>query len=127
MTVSLLSALLLSLPSGIDAARFARIDDAVNEAIARDACPGAVVLVVHRGEVVYRKAFGQRAKEPAAVPMTIDTIFDLASLTKPVATASSVMLLDERGKLTLTDSVAKYLPDFAAKGKDKITLDHLLL
>jgi uncharacterized protein YbbC (DUF1343 family)/CubicO group peptidase (beta-lactamase class C family) len=113
--------------AGVDAARLARIDDAVKDGIARGDCPGAVVLVAHRGEVVYRKAFGLRAKQPAAVPMTVDTVFDLASLTKPVATASSVMLLVEQGKLSLSDPVAKHLPAFAAKGKDKTTLEHLLL
>jgi uncharacterized protein YbbC (DUF1343 family)/CubicO group peptidase (beta-lactamase class C family) len=128
----LLSAVLLLLgasraAAGIDPARLARIDEAVKDGIARGNCPGAVVLVVHQGRVVYRKAFGDRAKQPEAVPMTVDTVFDLASLTKPLATASSVMLLVERGKLRLSDPVAKYLPDFAAKGKDKITLEHLLL
>ena len=59
--------------------------------------------------------------------MTVDTVFDLASLTKPLATASSIMLLVEQGKLRPSDPVARYLPAFAAKGKDKITVEQLLL
>jgi CubicO group peptidase (beta-lactamase class C family) len=76
---------------------------------------------------VWRKAYGLRARQPARVPMTVDTVFDLASLTKPVATATSVMLLVERGKLQLTDRVADHLPTFGQKGKDRITVENLLL
>lgn len=108
-------------------AEWGRIGTAVNDAIGRNELPGAVVLVLHKGEVVYRKAFGHRAKQPKEVAMTPDTIFDLASLTKPIATATSVMLLVEQGKLRLTDPVAKYLPEFGANGKEKVTVEHLLL
>jgi serine-type D-Ala-D-Ala carboxypeptidase len=104
-----------------------RIDGAIRKGIERGDCPGAVVLVVHKGRVVWRKAYGDRARQPAVVPMTADTVFDLASLTKPVATASSVMLLVERGKLRLSDRVADHIPAFGAKGKDKITVENLLL
>jgi CubicO group peptidase (beta-lactamase class C family) len=112
---------------GVSAERLAKIDDAVRKGIDRGDCPGAVVLVVHKGAVVWRKAYGDRARQPAVVPMTTDTVFDLASLTKPVATASSVMLLIERGKLHLTDHVADHIPAFGAKGKDKVTVENLLL
>jgi CubicO group peptidase (beta-lactamase class C family) len=103
------------------------IDAAVEAAVARGACPGAVVIVVHRDEVVYRKAFGHRAVVPGKVPMTADTVFDLASLTKPVATGTSVMRLIEWGKLGLDDPVAKHWPAFAADGKDAVTVGQLLL
>src|SRR5262245_1688910 len=83
-----------------------RLDRTVQQAIERGELPGAVILVLHRGEVVYRKAHGFRSKHEAATPMTIDTMFDLASLTKPLATATSIMILAERGKLRLTDTVA---------------------
>ena len=99
----------------------------MREAIDRADCPGAVVLVVHKGRVVWRKAYGLRAKQPAEVAMTADTVFDLASLTKPVATAMSVMLLVEQGKLRLSDHIADHIPAFAAKGKDKITVENFLL
>src|SRR4029077_6019304 len=72
------------------------------------------------------KAFGRRALEPRREAMTVDTIFDLASLTKVVATTTSVMQLVERGKVRLNDAVAKYLPEFAQNGKEDITVRQLL-
>src|SRR5207253_4531979 len=77
--------------------------------------------------VAFRKAYGQRAKQPTEAAMTADTLFDLASLTKPIATATSVMLLLERGKLRLTDRVVDHLPEFAPHAKDRITVEQLLL
>src|SRR5262245_54351414 len=71
---------------GLDAERLARIDAVVASAIKDGQCPGAVVLVLRRGQVVFRKAYGHRATQPKAEAMTADTVFDLASLTKPVAT-----------------------------------------
>jgi uncharacterized protein YbbC (DUF1343 family)/CubicO group peptidase (beta-lactamase class C family) len=116
-----------SLAAGIDKARLGRIDAVAEATIRRGGCPGAVVVVVHRDEVVFRKAYGQRAKVPQPVPMTPDTVFDLASVTKPVATATSIMLLIERGKLRPSDRVAKYWPEFAANGKQDVTVEHCLL
>ncbi len=112
---------------GASGQRLDRIDGAVKQALDRGDAPGAVVLIAHRGRVIFRRAYGLRAKEPAEAPMTVDTLFDLASLTKPLATAPCVLLLEERGKLRLSDPVARYLPAFAAKGKDKITVEQLLL
>jgi CubicO group peptidase (beta-lactamase class C family) len=127
-----LPCLLLPLPAlGADgpkiAERLARIDAVVNRAIDRGQLPGAVVLILHHGEVVYRKAFGKRSIRPAAVPMTTDTVFDLASLTKPLATATSIFVLVEQGKLSLSDPVAKHWPDFGKDSKDKLTIEQLLL
>src|SRR5262249_12393125 len=104
-----------------------RIDGAVKAAIEKGDLPGAVVLVLHRDKVIFRRAYGLRSKKPTEVAMTTDTVFDLASLTKPIATATSLMLLAEQGKVGVTDPVAKYLPAFAAKGKEKITIEQLLL
>jgi CubicO group peptidase (beta-lactamase class C family) len=112
---------------GLDAKRLALIDAPINDAIKAKQCPGAVVLIVRQGRVAYRKAYGNRAVEPKAEAMTADTIFDLASLTKPVATAASVLHLVQKGKLRLDDAVAKHLPSFDRKDKDRITLEHLLL
>src|SRR5579885_3372705 len=103
-----------------------RIDTAVNDAISRGQLPGAVVLVLHRGEVIHRKAYGLRCKQPAE-PMTADTVFDLASLTKPVATAACLFVLVEQGKLRLSDRVAQHWPAFGKNGKEKITVEQLLL
>jgi CubicO group peptidase (beta-lactamase class C family) len=120
--------LLLLLAAPLTAAdRFAPIDEAVNAAVARGDCPGAVVLVVHKDEVVFRKAYGHRALQPTKVEMTADTIFDMASLTKPVATATSVFVLVEQGKLKLSEKVATYWPEFAANGKEGVTLEHLMV
>src|SRR5262245_37812502 len=88
------------------------IDGVVQQALERAELPGCVILVVHKDLVVFRKAYGLRAKEPKAVAMTADTLFDLASLTKPIATATSLMILMEQGKLCLADRVAQHLPAF---------------
>lgn len=112
---------------GIDADKLTKIDGAVAAAIGRNECPGAVVVVVHDGAVTFRKAYGHRAVVPAKVPMTLDTVFDMASLTKPIATGTSVMRLVEQGKLKFSDTVAKHWPAFAANGKDSVTIEHLLL
>ena len=114
--------------AGMSQERLARIDRAVEESIAKKECPGAVVLVGRRGKVVFRKAYGHRAVLPEVEPMMIDTVFDVASLTKPVATATSVMVLVEEGKLRLADRVAKLLPEFALGGgeREKVTVEELL-
>ena len=109
------------------APNFATVDSAVEAALKRGDCPGAVVLVVHKDEVVLRKAYGNRVVEPEKVPMTADAIFDLASLTKPIATGTSIMLLVEKGMLHPEDKVAKHWPAFAAKGKGDVTIAQLLL
>jgi uncharacterized protein YbbC (DUF1343 family)/CubicO group peptidase (beta-lactamase class C family) len=111
---------------GFDPARLARIDDVVNRALDDKAVPGAVVEVGRRGKIAYAKAFGRRAILPADEPMTRDTVFDMASLTKPVATATSVMVLVEQGRLRLDDRLGKLLPDFDNHGKGPITVDQLL-
>jgi uncharacterized protein YbbC (DUF1343 family)/CubicO group peptidase (beta-lactamase class C family) len=88
--------------------------------------PGGVVLIGHDGKVVYRKAFGLRSTEPVREPMTPDTIFDLASLTKCVATTTSIMELVQEGKVRLNEPVATYLPEFAQNGKGDITIRELM-
>lgn len=110
-------------PSG---ARFDGMAAVVEEAMAARLLPGAVVLVGRGGEVLYEKAFGQRAVSPAAEPMTADTIFDLASLTKVIATTTSIMRLVEQGRVRLNDPVAAFVPGFERYGKDAITVRHLL-
>ena len=110
----------------MSAARLAFIDAAVAESIVRKELPGAVVLVARRGRVVWRKAYGARALVPAREAMTADTIFDLASLTKVVATATSIMILVERGKVRLADPVSRYIPELKGEGRERITVEHLL-
>ncbi len=100
------------------------LDQAVEQAIREDRIPGAVLLIGHQGQIVHRKAYGKRALVPAPEPMTVDTIFDLASLTKVVATTSSLMKLFEEGKFRLNDRVTQYLPEFQ-EGKSPITIRNL--
>ena len=88
--------------------------------------PGAVIVIGHRGKIVYHRAFGYRALEPKREAMTEDTLFDLASLTKVVATTTAVMQLVEAGKLCLDEPVGMYWPAFRNNGKDEITVQELL-
>lgn len=103
----------------------ADIDAAIEEAIAANKIPGAVCLIGQPGKILHFKAYGQRALVPAREAMTTDTIFDAASLTKVVATTTSVMRLFEQGKIRLADKVTAYLPDFQ-NGKSDITVRQLL-
>jgi uncharacterized protein YbbC (DUF1343 family)/CubicO group peptidase (beta-lactamase class C family) len=107
-------------------ARWQRIDELIDEAIREKKLPGAVVLVGQRDRVLYEKAYGFRALEPQREAMTLDTMFDVASLTKVVATTTSVMVLIEQGKLRLSDRVATYVPGFERYGKQDITIRHLM-
>lgn len=103
----------------------ADIDRAVQGSILDKKLPGAVVVIGQPGKVLHRAAYGNRALVPAPEPMTIDTIFDAASLTKVVATTSAVMRLFEQGRIRLSDPVTAYLPTFQ-NGKTEITVRHLL-
>ena len=100
--------------------------DAIVEAGVRDGLyPGAVLVIGHQGQVVHRKAYGSRALVPEREPMTVDTIFDIASLTKVVATTPALMLLVERGKLRIDDPVTTYLPEFQG-GRSDIAVRDLM-
>jgi len=116
----------LSAATGFDATRLATIDQIAADEIQKGNIPGAVVLVGRNGQLAYIKAFGDRARVPAVEPMGVDTIFDMASLTKPMATATAVMILVEEGKIRLSDPIRKYLPDWNNHGKGSITIDQLL-
>ncbi|MEZ6087298.1 MAG: serine hydrolase domain-containing protein [Pirellulaceae bacterium] len=111
---------------GMRVDRLRKIDDVVDDGIRRGNMPGCVVCIGYRGNIVWLKAYGDRQVEPEREPMTTDTVFDLASLTKPIATATSVMLLAERGAIEVDAPVSKYLPDFVSHGKDTITIGQLL-
>jgi len=103
------------------------VDAVIQQAISDGNIPGAVLVVGHNGNIIYRKAYGARALEPRREAMTLDTVFDLASLTKVVATTTAVMQLVEQGKVRLNDAVAKYLPEFAQNGKEDIMVRQLLM
>ncbi len=106
--------------------KFVAVDAAVERAIQDGQIPGAVLLIGRKGEVVYRKAYGESSLEPKRAPMTPETVFDMASLTKVLATTSSVMRLFEQGQIRLNDPVAKFIPEFGKYGKEEITIRQLL-
>ena len=106
---------------------FELIAPIVKQGIKDGKMPGAVVIIADHDKVLYRRAFGNRQVEPVAERMTLDTVFDLASLTKPIATTTSVMKLIDEGKLSPQAKVSEYLPGFGKHGKDVITVEDLLL
>ncbi len=107
--------------------RLTVLDRVINEAIAQQQIPGAVLIIGNDGKVVYRKAHGSRAIEPRREAMTLDTVFDCASMTKVLATTPAIMQLWEQGKVRMNDPVAKYLPEFGQNGKQDITIRQLLV
>jgi len=102
----------LARPAAQPAEDFSAIPTVINDAIARHELPGAVVLIGMDDVVLYQHAFGQRAIQPSPEPMSEDTIFDLASLTKVVATTTSIMQLVETGRVRLADPVSQFIPEF---------------
>ena len=111
---------------GMSAEKLNQIDALVEKDIADKKLPGAVVVIGHKGKIVYRKAFGNRALVPNVEKMTVDTIFDIASLTKVVATTTSVMKLVEDGQIRLNDTIGKFIPEIADENVKKITIQQLL-
>jgi len=107
--------------------RLTGLDPVINDAIAQQQIPGAVLIVGHDGTIAYRKAYGSRALTPRREEMTLDTVFDCASLTKVIATTTAIMQLWEQGRFRMSDPVAKYLPEFGQNGKQDITIRQLLV
>ncbi|OGT56448.1 MAG: hypothetical protein A3F14_02540 [Gammaproteobacteria bacterium RIFCSPHIGHO2_12_FULL_43_28] len=103
-----------------------RLAPIIEQSIANGDYPGAVLLIGHQGKIVYRGVFGSRRILPREAPMRFDTVFDLASLTKILATAPAIMQLIEQNKLVLDAPVARYWPGFARQGKSRITIRELL-
>jgi uncharacterized protein YbbC (DUF1343 family)/CubicO group peptidase (beta-lactamase class C family) len=111
---------------GMSSERLTLMDEVIQKSISKKELPGAVVLVARHGRVAWRKAYGARAVEPQREAMTVDTIFDLASLTKIVATTTSVIILVEQGKIRLADPVVEFIPEMKGGGRDAITIEQLL-
>ena len=105
----------LSLSSVFRLAKLQEIDSAIGQAIDAEKAPGAVVRI-ESGGAVYEKTFGYKATLPKRSPMTADTIFDAASLTKVIATAPAIAMLIEQGKLGLDDRIEKWIPGFKKNG-----------
>ncbi len=114
-------------PAASTSRQLAMLDAIFEQAVRENQIPGAVVLVGHNGRTIYRKAFGYRSLEPRREAMTVDTIFDMASLTKSLVTANSVMRMVELGQIRLNDAVAKYIPEFGGNGKQEITIRQLMV
>ena len=109
-----------------DSSRLAALDSTIEAAIKEHLLPGAVVFVGHGPNDVLLRTYGNRSLVPAVEAMTADTIFDVASLTKVVATTTSVMQLVEQGRVRLSDRVATFIPEFGRNGKQEVTVQHLL-
>lgn len=112
--------------SGANRVEWAAVDQLIEDAMKARQAPGAVVLVGRGDKILFEKAYGFRATVPAEELMTLDTVFDLASLTKVVATTTAVMTLIEQGRLRLNDPVALHVPGFERHGKGGITIRHLM-
>jgi len=113
--------------ASIDEERFRVIDSIANDAIAKKAFPGCVVMAVHDGKIVYHKAFGKYEYDPSAPPMTEESIFDLASVTKVSATTLAVMKLYDEGKLNLKKTLGDYLPMVRGTDKAGLVVEDVLL
>lgn len=100
---------------GFNTLKLNNIDRLIHQSIAEDHLPGAVVAVVKKDQIAYLKAFGHQELYPEEVPMDVHTVFDLASLTKPLATAISTFILLERGELSLQDPISSFLPEFESE------------
>jgi uncharacterized protein YbbC (DUF1343 family)/CubicO group peptidase (beta-lactamase class C family) len=122
---------------GMDRSRLAQIDGIVRASIEQKKCPGAVVLVARSGQIVWWRPYGKRCivangdgsdSKPsiAAEPMSRETVFDMASLTKVMATATSIMILVDRGQISLSDPVTRFVPEFGQNGKESVTVEQLL-
>jgi uncharacterized protein YbbC (DUF1343 family)/CubicO group peptidase (beta-lactamase class C family) len=125
MRIALLLLLACCLPAQESFPGAAAVDQQMERAVQDGLIPGGVVLIGHNGQVVYQKAYGSRALIPHREPMTLDTIFDAASLTKVLATTPSIMRLFEQGQIRLNDPITKYLPEFQG-GHSDITIRNLM-
>ncbi len=126
VAVSVLIVMLFATSARAQAPDFTSIDTVMHDALQQKLLPGGVVVVGSGGNVVFHKAYGNRAEDPAIEPATEDTIYDMASLSKCLSTSVAIMQLYEQGKLQFDDPVVKYLPEFAAAGKSNITIRQLL-
>ena len=111
---------------GFNMEKLNRVEDVIRESMEEKEIPGAVVMVARKGKVVYRKVFGIRSLTPQREDLTFDTIFDMASVTKVMATATSGMILVEEGRISLKDPLSKYIPEFGNRGKRNITILQML-
>ena len=112
--------------AGFDASLLSQLEEIVAQGVADKKMPGCVVAIGRHGKVAWLEAYGNRQVRPATRPMTVNTVFDMASITKPVATGTSVMVLVEQGKLRIHERVQESFPQFASNGKHDVTILQLL-
>jgi uncharacterized protein YbbC (DUF1343 family) len=110
----------------MSSSRLGAMDAVIADEMAKKRLPGAVVLAARKGRIVWNKTYGARVVDPVREPMTMDTIFDVASLTKVIATATSIMILVERGKVRLHDPLSLHIPELKGEGRERITIEQLL-
>lgn len=106
---------------------FTYVDQIINQAIKNKAFPGATLIIGNQYDIIYANAYGKYTYDTDSKSVSLYTIYDLASLTKVVATTTAIMKLYEEGKLSLDEKVITYLPEFNNNGKEKITIRNLLL
>jgi CubicO group peptidase (beta-lactamase class C family) len=106
---------------------FSEVEKIINESITDSAFPGAVILISKDGEIIFNKAYGNFTYDKNSSEVKINTIFDLASLTKVIAATTAAMICTDKNLFSLEDNVVKYIPEFGSNGKDKITIRNLLL
>jgi len=105
---------------------WSELEQAFAEAVQREVIPGATIVVRKAGEVVFESAFGHRMLQPERSPMRLDTVFDLSSLTKPLATTIAIMIMVRDAKLRLDERVTRFFHNFGVHGKSHITFRQLL-
>lgn len=111
---------------GMRSTHLAYLDEIVAQGLEDERMPGCVIAVGYKGKLVLLKAYGYLQVQPEKKAMRTDTVFDLASITKPVATATSIMILWEQGKIRMRDRVSDLIPEFGVNGKEDITVEQLL-
>jgi CubicO group peptidase (beta-lactamase class C family) len=107
--------------------KFETADSIINVSISDSAFPGAVLLIQKEGKIIHQKAFGFYTYDSSSGRVSVNTIYDLASLTKVIATTTATMICYDRGLFKLDDKVAEYLPKFGVKGKENVTIRNLLV
>ena len=105
---------------------FSGVDEAALDAVASGEIPGAVILVGQGDQILYHHAFGNRRLRPSRQPMTEGTVFDIASLTKPLGTTLAVMVLVERNKIRLDAPLGRYLHEFRSRAFNEVTIERML-
>ena len=103
------------------------MEELVNNSIRDSAFPGAVLLVWKNGKIIFEKSFGHLTYNDSSARVETNTIYDLASLTKVIATTTAAMICVDRKLFKIDDNVSRYIPEFAQNGKRNITIENLLL